>query len=111
MTTGLGTGDGPGEDAPAATPRPPSLLDAILPLVTLALLIGGSIALFGLDALDGPIQVALVLCAMVAALIAMKNGRSFEEVQHAAQGSVASVTSAIFILDADGRIAVDAARG
>ena len=104
MTTGLGTGDGPAEDAPAATPRPPSLLDAILPLVTLALLIGGSIALFGLDALDGPIQVALVLCAMVAALIAMKNGRSFEEVQHAAQGSVASVTSAIFILLAVGAL-------
>ena len=30
--------------------------------------------LFGLDALDGPIQVALVVCAMVAALVIMKNG-------------------------------------
>jgi len=67
-------------------------------------LIGGSLALFGLDALDGPIQVALVLCAMVAALVAMKNGHSFEEVQRAAQGSVASVTSAIFILLAVGAL-------
>jgi NhaC family Na+:H+ antiporter len=80
------------------------LVDAIIPLVTLAVLIGGSIALFGLDALDGPIQVALVLCAMVAALVAMKNGRSFEEVQRAAQGSIASVTSAIFILLAVGAL-------
>jgi NhaC family Na+:H+ antiporter len=65
-------------------------------------LIGGSIALFGLDALDGPIQVALILCAMVAALVAMKNGHSFEEVEQATRGSVASVTSAIFILLAVG---------
>ena len=33
--------------------RDPSLLDAIVPLVTLVLLIGGSLALFGLNALDG----------------------------------------------------------
>ena len=79
-------------------------MDALIPLVTLVVLIGGSILLFGLDALDGPIQVALVLCAMVAALVAMKNGRSWEEVQHAAQGSLASVTSAIFILLAVGAL-------
>ena len=54
--------------------RTPSLLDALLPLITLAVLIAGALALFGLDALDGPIQVALVLCCAVAALIAMKNG-------------------------------------
>jgi Na+:H+ antiporter, NhaC family len=53
--------------------RDPSLVDAVLPLVTLAVLIGGSLVLFGLDALDGPIQVALLLCAAVAALIALKN--------------------------------------
>jgi NhaC family Na+:H+ antiporter len=51
--------------------REPSLADAIVPLAALAVLIGGSLALFGLDALDGPVQVALLLCAMVAALIAM----------------------------------------
>ena len=45
-----------------------------------------------------------MLCAMVAALVAMKNGHSFEEVQRAAQGSVASVTSAIFILLAVGAL-------
>jgi hypothetical protein len=39
-----------------ASVREPSLVDALLPLGALALLIGGSIALFGLEALDGPIQ-------------------------------------------------------
>ncbi|MFC7361500.1 Na+/H+ antiporter NhaC [Nocardioides astragali] len=84
--------------------REPSLLDALVPLTTLVLLIGGSLALFGLDALDGPIQVALVLCAAVAALTALTNGHSWAEVQTAGQGAMASVTSAVFILLAVGAL-------
>src|SRR4029453_8106271 len=76
----------------------------MIPLVTLALLIAGSLALFGLDALDGPIQVALLMCAMVAALIALKNGHSWEDVQRAGQGALTSITSAIFILLAVGAL-------
>lgn len=78
--------------------RPPSIVDSILPLVVLALLIAASLSLFGLDALDGPIQVALILCCAVAALIGMKNGHSWTSVQEAGQGALASITSAIFIL-------------
>src|SRR6478735_8062585 len=84
--------------------RAPSLSDALIPLVALAGLIAASLALFGLDALDGPIQVALLLCCAVAALIAMKNGHSFTAVQEASRGAVASVTSAIFILFAVGAL-------
>jgi NhaC family Na+:H+ antiporter len=84
--------------------REPSLADAIVPLIALAVLIGGSLALFGLDALDGPIQVALLMCAMVAALIALKNGHSWEDVQRAGQGALTSITSAIFILLAVGAL-------
>jgi NhaC family Na+:H+ antiporter len=46
------------QDPDAVSERMPSLGDALIPLGTLALLIAGSLALFGLDALDGPIQVA-----------------------------------------------------
>lgn len=91
----------------AGTPRvvrEPSLTDALIPLATLAVLIAGALALFGLDALDGPIQVALLLCCGVAALIAMKNGHPFAAVQEAGSGAVASVTSAIFILFAVGAL-------
>jgi NhaC family Na+:H+ antiporter len=84
--------------------REPSLADAVIPLVTLVVLIGGSLALFGLDALDGPIQVALVLCAMVAALIVLKNGHRWEDVQAASQRAVSSITSAVFILLAVGAL-------
>jgi NhaC family Na+:H+ antiporter len=103
MATGDSSGESPAGDAETSVPLP-SLFDSILPLATLAVLIGGSLALFGLDALDGPIQVALILCALVAALIAMKNGRSYQEVEEATRASVASVTSAIFILLAVGAL-------
>jgi Na+:H+ antiporter, NhaC family len=63
--------------APGRRPmREPSLADAIIPLITLAVLIAGSLLLFGLDALDGPIQVASMLCALTAALIVLKNGHT-----------------------------------
>ncbi len=60
------------DDVPEFTA--PSLADALIPLLTLAALIAGALTLFGLDALDGPIQVALVVCCEVAALIAIRTG-------------------------------------
>ena len=84
--------------------RAPSLVDAPVPQVALVVLIGGSLALFGLDALDGPIQVALVLCAMIAALVVLKNGHRWDEVQAASQRALTSITSAVFILLAVGAL-------
>jgi Na+:H+ antiporter, NhaC family len=52
-----------------AGPRPPSLLDAILPVVVLIAL---TIALFGISATDGRLQVALLPSAAFASLIALK---------------------------------------
>lgn len=54
--------------------------------------------LFGLDALDGPIQVALVGACLVAASVALKNGFRWGDVQAAGQSAMASITSAVFIL-------------
>ena len=84
--------------------RTPSLADAFIPLVALAVLIAGSLALFGFDALDGPIQVALVLCCAVAALIALKNGHQWTAVQESGQAALSSITSALFILLAVGAL-------
>ncbi|MFD1218421.1 Na+/H+ antiporter NhaC [Microbulbifer celer] len=84
--------------------REPSLSDALIPLLTLALLIGSSLMIFGMDALSGPIQTAMIVCCMVAALIAMKNGHSWSAIQQAGQGALASITGAIFILLAVGAL-------
>ncbi|HSM83313.1 MAG TPA: Na+/H+ antiporter NhaC, partial [Nodosilinea sp.] len=82
----------------------PSLLDAILPLIVLIGLIGGAVGLFGLTAIDGPVQVALILSAMVAAIVALKNGNPWSAISAAGGRAVASVTSAIFILLAVGAL-------
>lgn len=83
---------------PAAEVRAPSVADALIPLVAMAVLIGGSLLIFGLGALDGPIQVALVGSCLVAAVIALKNGYKWGDVQAAGQSAMASITSAVFIL-------------
>ena len=86
------------------TPRPPSLLDALIPVVALIFLIGLTVALFGTDATSGPLQVALFTSAVVAALVAFKNGHSTAKVRDAAVGGITSAMSAVFILLAVGAL-------
>jgi NhaC family Na+:H+ antiporter len=91
---------------PNATPPPrePSLLDALIPLVTLIGLLALTIALFGTDATGGPLQVALFTSAVVAGLVAFKNGFSVARIREAAVGGVSSGMSALFILLAVGAL-------
>lgn len=97
------TGDAEVPELPEGV-RPPSLLDALIPVAALVVLIGGSLVLFGLDALDGPIQVALILCALIAGLVALKNGYRWDAVEQATRNSMASIASAVFILFAVGAL-------
>lgn len=90
-----------GQDRP---PRTPTLLDAVLPVVVLIALLALTIALFGVSATDGPLQVALLLSAAFASLIAFKNGHSVASVADAAVGGVSSAMGAIFILLAVGAL-------
>jgi NhaC family Na+:H+ antiporter len=85
-------------------PRPPTLLDAILPVIVLIGLIALTIALFGVSATDGPLQVALLLSASFASLIALKNGFTVETLADAAVRGVATAMGAIFILLAVGAL-------
>ena len=93
-------------DQPAAPRqiREPSYFDAIAPLVVLAVLIAGAVGLFGLQATDGPLQVAIIMAAMFTSFIVLKNGHSWEEVAEAGRKGVSSVVSAIFILFAVGAL-------
>jgi Na+:H+ antiporter, NhaC family len=85
-------------------PKPPTLLDATLPVVVLIGLIALTIVLFGVSATDGPLQVALLLSAAFASLIAFKNGYSTAAIAEAAVGGVTSAMGAIFILLAVGAL-------
>jgi NhaC family Na+:H+ antiporter len=89
------------------SPKPPiepSYADALIPLVSLIVLIAGSIYLFGLDAMSGYLQAGLVLCSMITGLVILKNGHSWEEIAKAGQRGLGSIVSAIFILLAVGAL-------
>jgi NhaC family Na+:H+ antiporter len=83
------------EDKP---PRPPSLADALAPIVVLIALIALTIVTFGVSATDGPLQVALMLSAAFASLVALKNGYTSAALADAAVGGVTTAVGAIFIL-------------
>src|SRR3954453_12411133 len=83
---------------PDSTPRPPSTLDALIPIVVLIGLIAMSVYLFGLDATTGPLQVALFTSMAIAGLIAHKKGYSDPELGNAVVTGIASAMGAIFIL-------------
>jgi NhaC family Na+:H+ antiporter len=80
------------------------MLDALIPVVALVILIGLTIGLFGTDATGGPLQVALFTSAVVAALVAFKNGHTSARIRDAAVGGISSGMSALFILLAVGSL-------
>ena len=80
------------------TIRPPSLVDALIPLVFMIVMLTWSIVLFGIDAAAGPLQVALLMSAVVAAVVAHKNGHSWERLGEEIVKGISLAMSAILIL-------------
>lgn len=78
--------------------RQPSLLDALIPLGFMIALLATSIILFGLDAALGPLQVALLMSAVVAAIVAHKNGHPWERLGEEVVKGISLAMSAILIL-------------
>jgi NhaC family Na+:H+ antiporter len=73
-------------------------------VIVLIGLIALTIVLFGISATDGPLQVALLLSAAFASLMALKNGYTSAAIADAAIGGVTTAMSAIFILLAVGAL-------
>jgi NhaC family Na+:H+ antiporter len=86
------------------TVKDPSYADAIIPLVILIVLIAGSVILYGARAVEGPMQVALILSSMCAMIIILKNGHSWNDIVASGSVALASVASAISILLAVGAL-------
>ncbi len=78
--------------------RQPSLLDALIPLLFMIALLATSIVLFGIDAAVGPLQVALLMSAVVGAIVAHKNGHSWERLGLEIVKGISLAMSAILIL-------------
>ena len=78
------------DDGTELVARPPTLLDAMIPLLFLVLALVGAVALFGGDATAGPVQVAMFFAAAIAGLVGFKNGHTVASMSKAAVDSVGS---------------------
>ncbi len=78
--------------------REPSLVDALIPLIFMIVMLSLSIVLFGLDASLGPLQVSLLMSAVVAAVVAHKNGHPWEKLGEEIVKGISLAMSAIMIL-------------
>ena len=82
----------------------PTMLDAIAPIVVLIIMLSFSVYLYGDDSSYGANQIALILSACIAAIIAIKNGYTWKEVEAGIVKGIGMGMSAILILLAVGAL-------
>ena len=78
--------------------KSPSLSDALFPILFLISLLVLSVYIFKGDATWGPNQVVLILSSLVASLVGMKNGVSWDTMNEGVVRSISQALPAIFIL-------------
>lgn len=82
----------------APTKRPPTLLQALLPLLILIGLLGASVYLFGDGSSSGPNQIALILAAAVGIIVGMRNGYPWKEIERGIVHGISLSMGAVLIL-------------
>lgn len=78
--------------------KQPSLLQSFIPLVFLVALLGANVAFYGDNSLGGANQMALLLSAGVAAIVAMRNKHKWDDLFDGVVGSISSALPALIIL-------------
>ncbi|RDV25973.1 Na+/H+ antiporter NhaC [Alteromonas aestuariivivens] len=86
------------------TIKQPTLLDALIPIISLVIMMGGAVYLFGDGSSFGPNQVALLLGTGMAAIIGMKNGHSWLEIEKGIVKGISMSLGACLILLAVGSL-------
>ncbi len=84
--------------------RTPSLFQAVLPLVFLAASLATGVYLFSDNASSGANQVSLMLAAAVAAIVGIRNGLSWDDIQDGMVDGISLAIGPIFILLAVGAL-------
>ena len=77
--------------------RDASLIDSMVPIFSLVLMLSVSVYLFGSDASYGPNQIALILCAGIAAIVAIKNGHAWQSILDSIVKSIGTAMGALLI--------------
>ena len=80
------------------TTRTPSLGDALIPIASLIVMLSLSVYLFGSDSSYGPNQIVLTIGAAIAAIVAIKNGHQWHDIQKAIVAGIGTAMGAIMIL-------------
>lgn len=78
--------------------RPIPLFKALIPLIFLISLLAVNVYIYGVDAIEGPNQLALVFSAMIAALVAFSLGYRWAELEKGILNSLLTAMPAIMIL-------------
>jgi NhaC family Na+:H+ antiporter len=91
-------------DEGADQKRELTFVEAVIPILSLIVLVALSYYLFGDAGASGPNQVALVVATMIAVFVAWRRGHPLSELSEAASASVHSGVGAIFILLAVGAL-------
>ena len=76
----------------------PGFAIAIMPVISLVIMLGTSVALFGDSTTGGPGQIALLLAGIVAGIIGVWHGIPWGELEKATAVSISRAMPAIFIL-------------
>ncbi len=79
-------------------PKSPTMLDSLIPVVSLILMLALSVYLFGADSSSGPNQIVLTLGAAIAAIVAIQNGHSWPSILKAIVAGIGTAMGAILIL-------------
>ena len=80
------------------------MLQSIAPIAVLVVLLAGSVWLFGSDSSGGANQMALIFAAAVGAMIAVRNGHAWRDVERAIIDGIGTAMGAMMILLAVGAL-------
>ena len=84
--------------------KTPSLINALIPIVLLIVMLSMSVYLYGDNSSYGANQIALILGASIAALIGIKNGFTWKEIEEGIIKGISMGMGAILILLAVGSL-------
>ena len=84
--------------------KSPTIIDALIPIVFLILMLVLSVYLYGDNSSYGANQIALILAACVAAIIGIKNGYNWKEIEKGIVKGISMGMGAILILLAVGAL-------
>jgi NhaC family Na+:H+ antiporter len=80
------------------TPKSPSLIHALIPIAALVMMLALSVYLFGDNSSSGPNQIVLTLAAAIAAIVGIRLGYHWGELQRAIIAGISTAMIAILIL-------------